>query len=51
MAVVNVEVLSKSGVSVYDLPDCAYHDWYDDGVTAEQAAQRALEAAGFCTIE
>jgi hypothetical protein len=35
-----------SGVSVHDLPDCLYRDWFDDNVHAETAARRALKAAG-----
>jgi hypothetical protein len=30
------------GVSAYDLPDCPYRDWYDDGVRPIRAANRAL---------
>ena len=33
------------GLSVYDLPDCCFRDWYDDGVSAVGAARRAIKAA------
>ena len=31
------------GVSVYDLPDCCYHDWYDNGINPAEAAGRVME--------
>ena len=34
------------GLSVYDLPDCCYRDWYDDRVRPIRAANRALKNAG-----
>jgi hypothetical protein len=34
------------GISVYDLPDCPFHDWYDARVRPIRAANRALRAAG-----
>ena len=40
-----VDVLS--GVSVHDLPDCMFRDWFDDRVSFVSAAKRALKAAGF----
>jgi hypothetical protein len=33
------------GLSVYDLPDCPYADWFEDGLTAKQAARRAIRSA------
>jgi len=32
-------------VSAYDLPDCAFRLWFEDGVSAREAAERAIEAA------
>jgi hypothetical protein len=32
---------TKYGVSVYDLADCPYRDWYEDDVTPKSAAARA----------
>lgn len=34
-------------VSVYDLPDRPFRDWFDSGMTAADAAQQALEYAGW----
>jgi len=36
------------GLSVYDLPDCCFRDWYDKRVRAIRAANRALRRAGAC---
>lgn len=30
-------------ISVHELPDCPYHDWYDDGVRPATAAKRAIK--------
>jgi len=45
MSKVKAEVQKLSGVSADDLPDVAYHDWYDDGVTPSRAARRAVKNA------
>ncbi len=34
------------GLSVHDLPDCLFRDWYDDRVRPVRAAQRAAHNAG-----
>lgn len=34
------------GVSVYDLSDQPFRDWYDDGITAAEAAELVTEAEG-----
>lgn len=47
MRAVDAAVESKAGVSVHDLPDCCFRDWYDAGTTATTAAKWALRAAGF----
>jgi hypothetical protein len=39
-------VEKRVGMSVRDLPDCSYRDWFDDGITANQAARLAIEEAG-----
>lgn len=31
------------GMSVYDLPDCPFRDWYDDRLRPSRAASRAVE--------
>jgi hypothetical protein len=33
------------GLSVYDLPDCCYRDWYDNRLRPIRAANRALSNA------
>ena len=38
---------SIAGCSVYDLPDCDFYCWYDDGLPPFRAARRALKRAGF----
>lgn len=45
MAKVNEFVIRRSGLSVYDLPDCCFRDWYETGVSASSAASKALKAA------
>ena len=40
--------VSKSlgfGLGVYDLPDCPFYDWFDDGMTPKQAARKAIHIA------
>jgi hypothetical protein len=44
---VDAIVLAKAGVSVNDLPDCCFIDWFDDGVSPKAAAARALKSAAF----
>lgn len=36
-----------AGVSVHDLPDCLFRDWFEDGVKPSTAARRALRDAGW----
>ena len=36
---------ASTGMSLYDLPDCCYRDWYDDGMTPKQAVRMALRSA------
>lgn len=43
---VDAIVVRAIGLSVYDLPDCCYRDWYEDRVRPVYAAQRALRRAG-----
>jgi hypothetical protein len=44
---VDAIVLAKAGVSVNDLPDCCFIDWFDDGMKPAAAAARALKSADF----
>jgi len=32
------------GVSVYDLPDCCFADWHEDGMTPKSAARKAVRS-------
>ena len=42
---VDRELVRRCGLSHKDLPDCCYHDWYDDGATPSQAASDAIAEA------
>ena len=44
---VDASVYSTAGCSVHDLPDCAFYNMWEDGAPPEEAAQTALEEAGF----
>jgi hypothetical protein len=35
-----------AGLSVYDLPDCAFRRWWEQGKSPEKAARKALKKAG-----
>lgn len=34
---------STYGLSIHDLPDCCFRDWYDEGTTYVNAAKRAIK--------
>lgn len=38
-------VWDRGSVSVYDLPDCDYATWHDQGMSPRTAARRAIRAA------
>lgn len=44
-AAVEKAVQAKTGLSLQDLPDCCYRDWYEDGMSAKTAASKAVRAA------
>ena len=44
---VNRHVEAIAGLSVWDLPDCPFADWHEDGYSPREAANLALEDAGF----
>mgnify|MGYP001558445423 FL=1 len=46
MAKVDQHVSRRAGVSVHDLTDCYFADWYEDGLTPSRAASRAIRADG-----
>ena len=33
-----------------DLPDCMFHDWYNDGVQPREAAYQCLVDAGYSSL-
>lgn len=45
MQAVDGEVYRIAGVSVWDLPDCPFADWFGE-LSAKQAARKALLDAG-----
>ena len=45
MARVDRVILTSIGISIHDLPDCPFRDWYDDRLRPVRAAARALERA------
>jgi hypothetical protein len=40
-------VIAKVGLSVHDLPDVPFYDWYEDMVPPAEAAREALEYADY----
>ena len=47
MNTVDREIQNRAGLSVHDLADQPFRDWYDDGMWPEDAAEETLEAEGF----
>jgi hypothetical protein len=47
MAEVDIAVGGRAFVSVYDLPDQPYRDWFEDEMSADEAAVAALKDAGY----
>jgi hypothetical protein len=43
---VDQTVQGKVGLSVHDLEDCPFMDWFKDGVKPASAATRAIRNAG-----
>jgi hypothetical protein len=46
-AVDNVIAVKLYGLSSSDLPDQTWRDWFDEGLTAAEAAQECLENEGY----
>lgn len=42
---VDAKIRAKTGLSMLDLPDCPYADWYADGKTPAGAAASAIKLA------
>ena len=40
---VDILIREEIGIGANDLPDCCYHDWYDQGVRPKSAAKRAIK--------
>jgi hypothetical protein len=38
-------LLDLIGLSIDDLPDCPYRDWFEDGMTAKRASAKAIKMA------
>jgi hypothetical protein len=47
MSAVDIAVGGRAFVSVYDLPDQPYRDWFEDGMSADEAAVAVLVDAGY----
>jgi len=47
MDFVDNHVQRTVGCSVYDLPDCPFRIWHDDGMSPLEAASEALKEAGY----
>lgn len=45
MIQVDLKVQARLGISVHDLPDCPFRDWYDSRVSPAKAAARAIRNA------
>lgn len=41
----NIIVIDKIGLSLNDMPDALWRDYYDDGLTPQQAVDSAVEDA------
>jgi hypothetical protein len=47
IAEVDARIGALVGVGAYDLPDCCYREWYEDGMSPDAAADHAIgEASG-----
>ena len=44
---VDKHVQEIAGISVWDLPDCPFADWYEDGFSPWEAAVSALDEGGW----
>lgn len=44
MKAVDSACIKRSGVSIHDLPDVCYRDWYEDGMSPALAARAAIRS-------
>jgi hypothetical protein len=47
MKKVDKAVIARSGVSIHDLADQPFADWFEDGISPSQAAKLSLESEGW----
>lgn len=47
MRLVDRKIQARAGVSVYDLADKPFREWYDDGMDPDEAVEEILEDEGF----
>ena len=47
---VDDEVLAAIGLSIHDLADQPFYDWWSDGITPKEARDLAFEYEGFDTF-
>lgn len=47
---VDILVLKVTGLSVFDLEDQPYADWFADGLSPLDAAREALQNAGWTNV-
>lgn len=45
LAKVDAIIRQRTGLTLRDLPDCPYQDWYADGKTPAGAASKAIKNA------
>ena len=45
--IVDAALVRNVGIGWEDLPDYPYADWFDDGMSPDDAAREALESEGF----
>lgn len=45
MKAVDAHCVAQLGLSVHDLPDCCFADWYEDGIGPKSAARKAIRMA------
>lgn len=46
MRAVDAALVAKCGMDSRDLADCSYFDWYEDGMSAKAAANKAVRENG-----
>lgn len=47
LEVLDRTVIARTGLSVHDLPDVPFRDWYRDEMSPADAATQALAEAGY----